>query len=1355
MGSGSRVVTLLVGFFLAVNTLVFAQSANTSLRGTVADPNGAVLQGATVTLNNPATGYSRTTKSGNDGVYQFLEVPPATYTMTVTATGFATLKRDQVILRVSQPATLDVTMQVKATTEVVEVKGGEAPLVNTTDASQGSVFNATQLADLPSEGRDPAGILSLQAGVTYIGQNVDQVGTPAGGGDSRGGSVAGARSDQTNITLDGLDNNDQLLGRAFQGALRAPLESIQEFRVTTSNSNADAGRSSGAQVSMVTKSGTNSFHGSLYEYNRSNIGQANDWFNKHAELQSGLSNRPGPLVRNTFGASIGGPIKKDRFFFFADYEGQRTNEAVQTTREVPSDLLRTGVVQYPCSTVSNSLGKPVDPNCVVGSNANFSVAADPRVDPSTQLLVTMTKAGLGNTDTNCQSAPNNPCPWGGGADPNALAIFQNYPSPNSDAFGDGFDFRAFTFAAPAPAKLDTYILKLDYKLTQSGNHSLFVKGHLQNFRNPLPGQTTVPQFPGQPPNLFPTDNSKGIFAGYTALIGNTLVNNVRYGFLRQGTGSSGLSATDFNHFRGLDDVQGFSNSVLTNVPVHNLVDDVSWTKGKHTFQFGGNLRIIGNNRTGNAQNISRAVTNVFWLDNAGIANTCSSLDPASLGASTDSKGNLVCGLNGNYPAVDGSFGESFDFATAAVAGLLTETDKIYNQDKNGHFFAPGEMIKRNFKSTEGEMYAQDSWRVTPNLVLTGGLRYSLLQPPYEVHGNQAAPNVSLNGWFQKREQAMRQGSTYNTLTPGPVSMALSGQANGKKPYWDWDYKNLAPRFAFAYSPHASNGFLHTLFGSAGKSSIRGGYGLYYDHFGEGIVNSFDKNGSFGLTTLLTNPAGTQSVDCTPRLTDLTTLPPAGLSFCGQQVVGPPPPAFPGTVTPPTLFDAGSFAIYWGLDDKLKTPYSHVFDFSITRELSKNFVFEASYVGRLGHRLLQEEDLAMPLDIVDPASKMDYFAAATALTKAANAGTDINSLAAIPYWEHLFPAAAGQLGFGPPGGTATKNNAGCAPGVDFNATNYTATQAMYDMYSCFSGNETTGLFVADLDCLPACAQLPGQTEQTPFNFFDDQWSSLYAWRSIGNSAYHGLQLTLRHAMSNGLQFDFNYTFSKSIDIGSNAERLNEFEGFGFGSQVINSWSPKQLRAVSDFDMKHQITADWVYEVPFGRGRHFASGVGKIADAFVGGWGLSGIAHWTSGFPFSMGGGAGWPTNWQLQGQAVQTGNPGKIGAFRDSSGNPNMFKDPAQAIGAFRFPLPGESGQRNELRGPGYFEIDTGLSKALKITEQQNLKFAWEVFNVTNSVRFDAAQSANQFALTFGNFGAYSSPTLTKPRVMQFSLRVDF
>jgi len=1323
---------ILVGTFIALCALAFTQSATTSLRGTITDPKGAVVQGGTVTLSNTATGFSRTTKSGGDGVYQFLEVPPATYTMTVTVSGFATVKQDRVTLQVSQPATLDIVMQVRGTTEVVEVTS-EAPLVNTTDASQGNVFNSVQLTSLPSEGRDPVSILSLQAGVTFLGNNTNfDNSKPNLTEDSRGGAVAGARSDQTNVTVDGLDNNDQLQGYAFQGALRIPLDSIQEFRVTTTNSNADSGRSSGAQVNMVTKAGTNNFHGSLYEYNRSNIGQANDWFNEQAEVQAGLPNSPGVLHRNTFGAWVGGPIKKDRLFFFGGYEGQRTNEAVQTTHVVPSDVLRNGQISYPCTN---------DPLCVDGSNGNYSVSNG---------VATITSAGLSAMDQGCLSYPGQAptCNWtaagfplDGGADPyvsnvlgsNPSAIFTKYPEPNTDSVGDGLDFRGYTFPAPAPTKHDTYILKLDYKLTSSGNHSLFVKGHLQNWHN-----SDAPQFPGLPPNDFLTNNSKGLFVGYTALFTNTFINNVRYGYIRQGLGDTGLGVSDYNYFRGMANFQGagFTPSELTNVPVHNLVDDVSWTKGKHTIQFGGNLRVITDNRTGNASNYSYAFTNVYWLDNSAIANTGSSLDPAV----------------GGYPSVDGSFGTNYDFAMAALAGLLTETNKVYNQDKTGHFYNPGQMITRNFRTHETEFYVQDAWRVTPNLVLTGGLRYSLLQPPYEMNGNQVSPSISLNSWFNERGAAMRQGQTlYSGTQGGLVQMALGGQANGKAPFWGWDYKDLAPRFAFAYSPHADSGFLHTLFGSAGKSSIRGGYGIYYDHFGEGIVNSFDRNGAFGLTTALDNPAGTQDVDCTPRLTSLYTLPSATQTYCGQQVVGSAPATFPGLVTPPTLFNPGSFAIYWGLDDKLKTPYSHVVDFSITRDLGKNYVIEASYIGRFAHHLLQEEDLAMPLDVVDPASKTDYFAAATMLTKAANAGTDISQLAPIPYWEHLFPGAAGQLGFGPPG---SSGNLGCAPGDNANATNYTATQAMYDMYSCFAGNETTALFIADLDCLPACAQLPGQSSQQPFNFWDDQFSSLYAWRSIGNSAYNGLQLTLRHAMSAGLQFDINYTFSKSIDIGSNAERVNEFEGFGFASQVINSWAPNQLRGVSDFDMKHQINSNWVYELPLGRGHHFGGNMNKALDAVFGGWGLSGIFHWTSGLPFSMGSGAGWSTNWQLEGQAVQTGATGKIGVFRDSAGNPNIFQNPNQAITAFRFPYPGESGQRNNLRGPGYLELDDGLFKNWKITEQQNLKFAWEVFNVTNTPRFDAAQASFNFNLTSGIFGAYTN-TLSIPRVMQFSLRYEF
>jgi hypothetical protein len=237
--------------------------------------------------------------------------------------------------------------------------------------------------------------------VAYIGNQVDQT------NDSRGGSVAGARSDQTNITWDGLDNNDQLTGNAFEGALRSTLDSLQEFRVTTNSGNADEGRSSGAQVSLVTRSGTNSFHGSLYEYNRNSIGEANDWFNKAAQIQTGEANRPPQLIRNTFGAAIGGPILKDRLFFFANYEGQRTHETQQLVRTIPSTAFRQGIIQYLCTNDGS------DPMCVPNSpNASnpFTVIGSPS---DSQLLVQLTPEQFANMDPNCTTT----CPLGPGVNP--------------------------------------------------------------------------------------------------------------------------------------------------------------------------------------------------------------------------------------------------------------------------------------------------------------------------------------------------------------------------------------------------------------------------------------------------------------------------------------------------------------------------------------------------------------------------------------------------------------------------------------------------------------------------------------------------------------------------------------------------------------------------------------------------------------------------------------------------------------------------------------------------------------------------------------------------------------------------
>ncbi|MBS1850434.1 MAG: carboxypeptidase regulatory-like domain-containing protein [Acidobacteria bacterium] len=1266
--------------------LMFAQGATASLRGVVSDQAGAVIAGAQVSLSNPATGFSRTAATNERGEYQFLQVPPGRYTLEAAAGGFAGGRREGLTLLVNTPVTFDFLLQVGKTEATVDVRG-DAPAVNTVDATLGTPFDSRQIQALPSEGRNAVELLSLQAGVAYVGNKVNSA------TDSRGGAVNGARSDQTNVTLDGLDNNDQLLGEAFAGALRVPMDSLEEFRVTTTNANADSGRSSGAQVSLVSKSGTNQLHGSVYEYNRTLAGAANDWFNKQAQIESGLPNKPGQLIRNTFGAAVGGPIVKNRLFFFLNYEGQRSRESVQVNRAVPSADLRQGVVSYYAEDGS---------------------------------VVTLQPSDIQALDQGCLSSGT--CPNGNGVSAAVLDLWNGhatlpngtpipaFPLPNTGtSFGsDGLNILGYTFAAPQPASLNTYLTRLDLNLTKNGNHRLFLRGNLQNDRTLM-----AAAFPGQPASEALRANSKGIAVGYTAVPSNSVINNFRYGFVRQGLGDAGQNPFSNVGFWNLSDQISFARTTNVNVPVHQLVDDVSWTRGRHTLQFGGNWRMVNDNRYSDAQNYFYGSPHPTWLYEGGIAFTGQDLDP---------------GNDPELPAMDPDFGYAYDAAVADVTGLIGSISAVYNQNKAGQFFPVGELVPRHFKNNEAEFYLQDSWRAKSNLQVTFGLRYTLLQTPYETSGNQVAPAPSLSSFFANRTNSMNAGEVYRPA----VSFALSGQANGKAGYWEPDYKNFAPRLAFAYSPSVEEGFWKSVFGGSGKTSLRGGYGIAFDHFGIGVVNSFDRMGSFGLTTNLENPSGIQTTDCVARFVQLTTMP-SGVACGGiPELPGAPTPGFPST--PPGMGENGSFAIAWGLDNAMKTPYSHVVDFSLTRELPRQFVVELSYVGRFSRRLLQEVDVAEPVNMKDPGSGMTYFEAASQLAKLAAAGTPESAVQPIAFWENLFPAAAGPAGI-----------SGSAPDIPGNPT---ATQNIYDLYYANSPNYIYAIQSLDapadgVSCFPACSTLG------PYAFWHDQFSSLYTWRTTGVSNYNALQATLRRHAGD-LDFDFNYTYSKSLDTNSNAERVNEYENAGgsavaWSGQVINSWNPRGLYGPSDFDTTHQINANWVYALPLGRGKFVGKNWSHLEDALFGGWQVSGLTRWTSGYPFSIASYA-FSTNYEQDSRAVLVGPAPKTGLSMDGP-VPNVFKDGPAASSAFRFAYPGESGQRNNLRGPGYFGVDMSLAKSWKIRESQVLRFTWDVFNVTNAVRFDVG-TLNPYLLYGTTLGDFTQ-TLTRPRVMQFGLRYSF
>ena len=1270
-------------WFVAALTLFMAGLAAGQsvaiLRGRITDGSGASVPGAAVKLTFASTGTTREVVADANGAYELPQLQPGRYSLEVTAKGFQPSRKEGLDLLVATATTVDVTLSVESVKQEVVVQGEAAVTVNTSDATLGNAFNEKQVASLPIEGRNVVELLSLQPGVTFLGKfagNDD--------GDSRSGAVNGARSDQSNVTLDGVDVNDQNKGYAFNSVLRMTQDSVEEFRVTTSNPNADAGRGSGAQVTLVTKSGTNTFHGSLYEYNRNALFTANDYFNKQTQLQNGEPNKQPALVRNVFGGSVGGPVLKDKLFFFVNYEGRRDAEGDVQTRTVPSAAMRDGVVQYLCQTnPDGSLDTATCPGGSIpgksGQTYNFAPGYN-ALGPDKIKNMDALSVGL-----------NDPM----------MQVLGGYPLPNVfTGVGDGLNTLGYRFVNTLHRSYNTYIARIDYVLNK--NNILFWRGNLMGDREP-----SSPQFPGQQASSSFLTNNKGFAMGYTAIIKPTLVSNFRWGFTRQGGSNSGASNEPAVGLQGLDAPVSFSRTSSFRIPVNNFIEDLSWTHGTHSFSFGVNWRLIHDARVSTANSFPDAAINTGWLGpSSAVANTGQPLDPAASG----------------YPAVDPSGGFNYDSAIMDLVGVVDEGDAIYNYNRDGSPLSLGAPVPREYHWNEWDFYGQDTWRFNKSLTVTLGLKYSYLQVPNEIHGLQVGPCLqsgssctpyALTDFYNASAQQGLNGGAANNVPA--VSFGLNGRSNGQPDFWTPDKKDFSPRISLAWSPSFDSGVLGAIFGGPGKSSIRAGYGLIYDHFGAAIVNTFDTSGSFGLSSNISNPAGVLTTTTSPRFEGISTIP-AGLL--------PPAPAGGFPATP----DTTNFAISWGIDNKVKTPYSHLLDFSVTREINPSTSIEVSYVGRLAHRLLVQEDVAMPLNL--KVGGVDYFTAASALSKQAYAGTDVSQIQNSPYWQTLFGALDGaDIGFGP----------------------LSATQNVYELFLNNLGNESYALFQLDLpDSISQAGINTGSHTYPSYRFYHSQYSALYAWRSIGKSYYNAMEVVLRHKFREGLQADFNYTYSKSIDWTSQAERLGT-SGGNNNAQIINSWVPDQLKGVSDFDMTHQVNANYLWEIPVGRGRHWGKNANRFVDALIGGWELTGIVRWTSGLPFGVDNGSRWPTNWDIEGFAEQS-RAIPAGALSRGSG-PQQFANPDAVFNSFRLALPGESGSRNPLRGDGYYSWDSGLDKTFSITERAKLQFRWEVFNVTNSVRFDA-HSVSANVDNENSFGVATS-TLTDKRVMQIALRLEF
>jgi hypothetical protein len=1244
----------LFSFIIASLTLCFsaalASAQNTSsVTGTVKDGTGAVVAGADVKLTDTKTGTEQTTKTNDQGVYSFNKVAPGQgYTLTFTAAGFQTLVINDVALGVGNVETHNAELTVGEISGTVVVTASNEVTLNTTDASIGNVINERRMKELPIQIRSsPAALISLQPGV--VGNNVGTTTT------NRVGSVTGSRADQGNITVDGIDANDQATGQFASTVGNAPIDAIQEFRATSTNPSSSEGRSSGGQVELVTKSGTNEFHGVVYEYNRTAKTAANSFFNN----RSGVA-RP-QLTRNQFGGAIGGPVIKDSLFFFFNYEGRRDAQGVSYLRVVPLDHFRNGSLGF----LNNTAG----------------CATSARLNTAPQCITILTPAQIAALD---------PKGIGGNA---ALLSFLNsrYPHANDLTAGDGINTGGFRFNAPSKRADNTYVTRMDWNPTSK--QKVFGRFNIARRLQTDTVNSVAAQFPGDPETAQIVVQDYSWAIGDTWTLSPTLVNQATVGVSRSGlrfptnfkpafpnsfTFGAGLAAP----FAGISDQDRF-------VLVPTIRDDVTWIRGDHTFEFGGSFKPIDS---------KSGIVNDFNFPTVGLGGLLSSLDstlrPATIGSGTTRSGN-------------------YDSAFAFLLGRYAQVSTNFNYDTSGTSFAPGTGKHRDYKYNETEFYVQDNWKIRNNLTLNLGVRYHLYPAPYEKNGFQAGQDIDFKNLLNTRIRNAALGISGSDAEP-QLRYDLIGKGNGARSLYETDLNNFAPRFGFAYSPSFKSGVLNKIFGD-GLTSIRGGGSVVYDRPGGGITFIQDQ-----VSYLFDNSATTQFAASTPtaallnnpRFTGIGSLPVTNVA----PVITRPFTPFqtnPDCPVEPTGLCSGEFN--YAVDQQFRTPYSIQYSLGFQRELPGNFILDMSYVGRQSRKLFSQSDLAQALNFKDKTSGQLMFDAFNALQRQVQAGVAGGSVTPQPWFENqMFP-----------GGTVLMASNGTLRQLVLRGDTSDAVQLLY----------ANGLLDANV----------GLSAQFGTNVYIS---------NQGASSYDGMLVSLRKRFSQGLQFDFNYTLSHAIDNGSSV--VNTVTG-GLVCDVTNL---RVCRGNSDFDIRHLVNANFIYELPFGKGRMLFGSAPGWVDQIIGGWEVSGIVTARSGLPFSTTTTA-FPLGFNFNSPAAfNNTNTGALQAsIHDASNgtiqffdNPTTVFDSANpTAGILRFPRHGEIGNRNVFRGPGFWNVDTAVMKNFKMPwEGHSLQIRWESFNAFNHNSF-GLPAVGITGTTFGTITTSASA----PREMQFAFRYSF
>ncbi|HEV2289642.1 MAG TPA: carboxypeptidase-like regulatory domain-containing protein [Candidatus Acidoferrales bacterium] len=1298
MGTGYRYGLLVLGLFCFAGLtpgVLQAQTATSGLlSGTVTDPSNAIVPNASVMLQEHDTNAKRSTITDPTGHYVFPAVLPGEYTLQVSATGFETTVIGDVHIEVLKSTVQNISLKLGEASQTVQMREVPSAELQTTSSTVGATLGGIALERLPAFTRSASALMFLQPAVT----------PPVANNKALGGQVAGARSEQLTFHLDGGDATSDLEGSSnYAGppsepqpapVVPVPTDSTQEFRVATSSPSATFDHSAGGQVNVITKHGTNGLHGSAYEYHSDDGLNANSWLDNRVGLARPQS------VDNSFGFTLGGPLVKNRFWFFANYEGRRLHDQTPFSAVVPTSTLKSGILTFDdCANGFSAIG-----SCLGGNPISYPLQA-------------------GNISTACAGGS---CDSRGlGISPVIAAQLALYPTGNNSNLGDGLNTTGYTFNAPTPISENMGVIRLDYQM--SNKWSLFTTYHEASIQRQGPEQVNM--LTNQSVATDPTYPSYATFA-VTGQLTSQLTSVTHGSYLRDWWAWNREAPTPLVSSTGITQAMelageglGQSNSTakLLADPINintqqaggrvwdghdwYIAQDFSWLHKSHLLQFGGSGYILDNYHL-QTDDVLGGLTSapINYVEASGngsgeYVNVPSAYQPISCSATAGISTNcLPSGQLLNWNEL-----------YSTVLGLV---DRAAQVETRGSTFQPnplGTPLSSNVRIPSFYSYFQDVWQARRNLTITAGLDWGVQLQPSEAQGKEvvmtyAATNTPVDyyQYIQNRAAALENGRTFNPQWGLMPVNSLATPFHGAIRNTPWH--DIGPRVAMAWQVPWKN----RLFGD-NATVIRGGYDLLFDRsstMGE-VLNPLLGGGLADV-----DACGGPSISgtCTGAPTDPTNafrLGPTASGWDGTTVTIPNPvtQSIPYSPSVPNGLFLSS-----ALDPYAVPGHSHNVTVSIERSLPGKTLFEAGFIGRVSRNLAQGIQLNAPDYMMkDGASGQTYAQAFDGIAQAVRGGTSVPD---EPFFDN-------QLGL------ANCTGAGYANCSTYLAAKYPSNLANGDLgsFAQMLNNELTKF---------------GQPAMDNFQVFEFSGTT-----DGGFSNYLAGYVSLNKAFSSGLQFQVNWTWSHAIG--------NQ----GTNQQYVYSMnSPYNLNLDSSsepWDHKHTINGWFYYALPFGTGGRFKAASG-IVNRIIGGWYTSGIYSFATGFPTCVNADGNFGAF--LAGDcALSSQHLHGMESQHKANGAYNFFADPSAVMAGLSRPPLSTAGEipYDELRTPTTWNLDFSIGKNIASTERYKVIMSADAFNVLNVVNFSFPSLDLNLPNTFGVWNSQAN----SPRQLLIGLRVEF